>query len=220
MTENEVIPVGPSKAVSERIRALRQAAGKSVAALADEVAATGVPMTRDSLGNIEYRGRPVTVEELWALAYVLNISPSELCLPARRRQEDGTHVMSAPIPEESNGISAVRRWLQGREPLSRQRYPVDYEGFFRNGGPEAYDEWKAEQHAAAKAATGLGYVVREMAADEYSMSPDLILAELQRNRKVLMRYLDAFEAELEEEVATIETRRAERSSKQRKVEDE
>lgn len=67
--------------VASNMTALRKAHGLSQEALAAKLAAIGSSLTRLGIGNVETRGRAVSVDELVALAEVFNVEPAALLTP-------------------------------------------------------------------------------------------------------------------------------------------
>lgn len=108
-TENE--PRSPSWHAAENVRAWR---GKeSQERLARRVADLGVTMNRSILANIEsHRREQITVEELFALALVLNVSPTNLVLPRAEETE------VAVTPTVAEWPFFVRLWIYGERRLA------------------------------------------------------------------------------------------------------
>src|SRR5690606_3894974 len=86
--------------------------------LAQEMTRVGVPWERVVVSNLETgRRATVTVDELLALAYVLEVAPVHLIVPT---DGDGEpyRVTPAGVPEVNR--SRVRRWVRGFEELPGQ----------------------------------------------------------------------------------------------------
>jgi transcriptional regulator with XRE-family HTH domain len=109
MTQNE--PRAPSWYAAENIRAWR---GKeSQERLARRVADLGVTMNRSILANIEsHRREEITVEEVFAFALALNVSPTNLVLP----RDEETEVAVTPTVTEWPFF--VRLWIYGERRLA------------------------------------------------------------------------------------------------------
>lgn len=89
--------------------------------LSDEMNAQGVPWKRTTVANIESGRRSyVTVEELFALAYVLNTSPLNLALS----QVDDDAVQVTPRVQVSTDMA--RFWARGRGPMGSQNEVIYY----------------------------------------------------------------------------------------------
>jgi transcriptional regulator with XRE-family HTH domain len=106
-----------SDIVAARIRAVRRKRDLTVAELAEQCAAAGYPeLTAHALYSLEGRrsgtsraARAVTVDELLALAKVLQVAPVHLLVPPSAGEDDTyqvTHAVAAPAPR-------VREWVRG-----------------------------------------------------------------------------------------------------------
>lgn len=106
----------PSDYVGQRAREVRHHRGLTVAELATRCAATGAPhLTRSVIHDIEngrptagLRRRAVTVDELLALALVLNVAPVHLLVPI-----DGDGEPYPLTPTSSYPRHRVRDWIRG-----------------------------------------------------------------------------------------------------------
>jgi transcriptional regulator with XRE-family HTH domain len=111
----------PSDAVAARVRAARKSTGLTVPELAERCAKAGYPeLTRQAIYNIESRRaraggprvhRPVTVDELIALARALSVAPVNLLVPLGDAE---------PYPLGGGEVAdagTVRLWVKGRQPL-------------------------------------------------------------------------------------------------------
>lgn len=134
----------PSDEVAERIRTERKQREWSARELAERCAAAGAPeLTDNVIENIERRrttsgrrGRDVTVDQLLVLAYVLEISPIALLLPALNGDYSITSQVKQPVdtvyrwiigerrppfappePDEHPDEEGVRSWLVFKEKL-------------------------------------------------------------------------------------------------------
>lgn len=114
-------------AVMAGVKRLRQAKTWSAERLAGEMAAVGVPWTRDAVVNLETgRRKRLAVHELLALAYVLDMdAPAELLAPG----EDVDLLPIAPLFQASAGV--IRAWLRGETGPLRSKVA---EGAREDGG--------------------------------------------------------------------------------------
>lgn len=100
---------GPTKAIGPRIREMRTKRGWSGADLAREMRAVGVPWERAMVAKLETgRRKSVTVMELLALAYVLNIAPVHLLVPP-----DDPDAPYEVTPKITAPRASVRAWIRG-----------------------------------------------------------------------------------------------------------
>ncbi|RSN71338.1 helix-turn-helix domain-containing protein [Actinomadura sp. WAC 06369] len=119
MTQDEELEPGhplkaahPAKVIAERVKDVRLRRKMSASQLADELAREGIKWNRSIVANFESgRRRSVTVEELLALAYVLDVAPIHLLIPL----EDGKWYHFTP--ERATPTGFVREWVRGRHPL-------------------------------------------------------------------------------------------------------
>ncbi|MFB7647142.1 helix-turn-helix domain-containing protein [Streptomyces sp. NPDC056084] len=102
-----------TKIIARRAREVRKGRGWTAAELGQRMAAQGVPWDRQIVANLEnHKRQNVTVNELLALARVLDVAPINLLVPPTN---DGPfHV----TPVETVAPSAARAWLRGDRPLS------------------------------------------------------------------------------------------------------
>ncbi len=125
--------------VAARVREVRGKRHLTVAELADRCAEIGAPeLTAQALYKLEgrrpgkLRPRPVTVDELLALAAALNVAPVHLLVPIDGFRESY---------QVTGGISAraayVREWIRGRLPLR----DADLREFFSQI-PRAEHDWR------------------------------------------------------------------------------
>src|SRR4051812_45882768 len=112
----------PSDVVAQRVQEVRRRRGwNSAERFAAECDRAGVPhLTASVIANIESgrpdgqgrRRRDVSVEELLALAYVLEVSPLDLLV----RPEDDVKPYHV-TPGRADSARAVRLWIGGHSPL-------------------------------------------------------------------------------------------------------
>ncbi|MEV0209420.1 helix-turn-helix domain-containing protein [Streptomyces sp. NPDC050788] len=106
-------PADPTGTVRARVKELRRRKGLTAAELGEELAKLGVPWNRAIVTNFELGRRPaVSVQEVMALALVLDVAPVNLLVPLDsqpyRVTPEGAHVQ---------GSGDVWRWLRGDRPL-------------------------------------------------------------------------------------------------------
>jgi 8-oxo-dGTP diphosphatase len=118
----------PSDVIAQRIRQLREARGWTVAELAARCKDAGLPrLTATVLYKMESQRqnrapRPVTVDELLILAFVLDIAPVHLIAGL---DEDARLPVS---PDWSVWASSARQWIRGFAPMAggdKRRYEAN-----------------------------------------------------------------------------------------------
>ena len=108
----------PSDVIAQRIRQLREARGWSVAELATRCKDAGLPrLTSTVLYKLESQRqnrapRPVTVDELLILAFVLDIAPVHLIAGL---DDDAELPIS---PDWTISASGARQWIRGFAPIA------------------------------------------------------------------------------------------------------
>lgn len=108
----------PTSVIAQRVKLLRRERGFSAERLAEEMDRVGVPFDKTVVANLETgRRRYVTVQELFALALVLDASPMHLL--ARPDEPDDPYLVTPTVP---NSQRVVRGWLAGRRPLHGQDF--------------------------------------------------------------------------------------------------
>ncbi len=124
MTQETVTAgVTPSQVVAQRLREIRTRRGLSAREVAELCRATGLHhMDRSVIANIETgRRRGVSVDELLALAYVLEVAPVHLLVPL-----EDTGVFYRFTPSWAAFPVAVRAWVRGEYALPG----IDRRGFY------------------------------------------------------------------------------------------
>ncbi|MEU1813432.1 helix-turn-helix transcriptional regulator [Micromonospora aurantiaca (nom. illeg.)] len=107
---------GPTQVIRLRVRELRAKQGWSAERLAAEMTKVGVAWTRVVVTKLETGRRPdISVVELLALAFVLDVAPIHLLVPVA----DG-HVLYRVTPELSTPADQAREWVRGRSPMPGQ----------------------------------------------------------------------------------------------------
>lgn len=136
----------PTEAIARRLRDARTRRGWSARELADRCAAVGMTnLDRTTITNIEIgRRQKVSVEEVLALAYVLDIAPIHLMVPLSAMvREDPKDPQSSEresvykiTPERfAFGPAVVRAWIRGDFAL-----PTTDPRFYYSEVPA--EEWK------------------------------------------------------------------------------
>jgi transcriptional regulator with XRE-family HTH domain len=139
--------VDPLAAVRRRVQELRRRKNWSAAELGERLTAVGVPWNRSIVANFENGRRPaVSVQELLALASVLDVAPINLLTPLADVPYEVTAGRTVPAAE-------ARAWIAGTAPLPG----VDRHIFFSEAPA-------VENHPAARAAVELAAEVTELAA--------------------------------------------------------
>jgi transcriptional regulator with XRE-family HTH domain len=106
--EQDDVPLSPTRVVAKRVREVRERRRMTAAQLAEQMTRVGVPWKRGVVAKLEsgLRGA-VSVEELLALAYVLDVAPVHLLVPF----EDEQPYQVTPTKVEQVGF--VRDWIRG-----------------------------------------------------------------------------------------------------------
>jgi transcriptional regulator with XRE-family HTH domain len=163
--------VGPVETIARRVRELRRRRGWSAAQLAEQLRAAGLDWDRNIVANLETgRRASVSVGELLALAYVLNVAPVHLLVPL----DNKTPYQVTPILAEP--AWAIRRWVGGRRPLTgtdRRLYffevpEADWPVGYRSMAVDV-DEEEPEEEAVRRAHDQVRHqddVVRRIVAEE------------------------------------------------------
>jgi transcriptional regulator with XRE-family HTH domain len=113
-------PLSPHRVIAERMKELRSKRGWSAAHLATEMTKAGVAWDRSIVANLELgRRATVSVEELFALAYVLSVAPVHLVVPPLDRDADEPRVNVVPTVALDPG--RAREWIRGELPLGDPR---------------------------------------------------------------------------------------------------
>ncbi len=107
----------PTRTVAERVKDLRQRRGWTAAELALRCADKGLDgFNRSVLANIESgRRKYVTVDELTALAYVLDVAPIHLLVPVEVDQTVDEHFYRV-CPDVFLPVPEARAWARGDYP--------------------------------------------------------------------------------------------------------
>lgn len=106
--------------VAANVRRIRERKGLSTYQLATELKKVGRPIAASAIGKIERAERRVTVDELMALAVVLDINPSTLLFPPNDRGVDEIELLPEGAPDGGPlRFTAWKlwQWADGKEPL-------------------------------------------------------------------------------------------------------
>lgn len=112
-------PFPTSLAVSDAITHYRQLRELTIDELAHVLSMLGHPIPADALAEMERRARPVTVDDLVAIAFVLDTTPLVLLshIPIDMPEPEGP--LATGIPSDVDQTE-LRAWLEGRTTLDRQ----------------------------------------------------------------------------------------------------
>jgi transcriptional regulator with XRE-family HTH domain len=126
----------PTSTIARRVRELRKRLGLTAEDLSERMRETGVPFDKTVLANLETgRRRYITVQELLALALVLDVSPVDLLVPSDTASypnvppEDEVPYAVTPAVEAPRYM--VRNFMAGEYPL----YGMDAWTFYRERPP-------------------------------------------------------------------------------------
>jgi transcriptional regulator with XRE-family HTH domain len=189
----------PTATLARRVRELREARGLSQYTLAAQLHELGIDFAREQIGNLEAgRRQSVTVEQTVALAYALNVSPSDLLTPA--------DVAESMRIGNRDDIPAwrIRKWLQGEGPLLRPGDMLqEAERDFHAVKPEhEYALWQASRSGAPRAARRLADMLARYAADQQVLNEDidaeLTVDQLRKAYQAVRRHVETVLADLDE----------------------
>jgi transcriptional regulator with XRE-family HTH domain len=135
--------VTPTKVVAGRVRELRERRRLTGTKLAEGMTKAGLKWDRATVAKLETgRRQSLTLEEVLALAAVLNVAPVHLLIPVDSDQEPYPVTSATSVP---SGV--VREWIRGKSPLpgsDRRDYfsEVPEEEFQRGmSSPEDLKAW-------------------------------------------------------------------------------
>jgi transcriptional regulator with XRE-family HTH domain len=104
---------GPTaEAVAQNVRRLRERRGMTIYSLSGALRDAGRPITPSAIAKIEKQQRQVTVDDLTALATVLDVSPAALLLPPAEDADQPVQL----TPSKSVPWQAAWRWAHGEQP--------------------------------------------------------------------------------------------------------
>jgi transcriptional regulator with XRE-family HTH domain len=113
----------PTHAVAQRVKELLRKRGLTGEMLADRMTELDIPWNRAIVANlVSGRRRTVSVDELLALAVVLNVAPVHLLVPP-----DDPHAAYEVTPKVTAERSSVRAWIRGVNSIDAD---ADWRQFF------------------------------------------------------------------------------------------
>ncbi|MFI7607664.1 helix-turn-helix domain-containing protein [Micromonospora sp. NPDC049366] len=140
----------PHRVIADRVRELRKGRGWSAQRLAEELARVGTPWDRSVVANLENgRRASVSVEELFALAYVLDVAPVNLMVPTE--QDPPPY---APTPGLAISAEDAREWIRGRKPVGEQDMDTYFSKIAGSDFSSIYGALKAAHERRAKERDG------------------------------------------------------------------
>lgn len=133
--------------IAERVRDLLARKRWTAQQLVDALGEVGVEWTRLIVANLlvkksDRRRRYVTVDELLALAYVLDVAPIHLLVPI-----DNEARWYAVTPKVLHPAGLVRNWIRGRIPMPGRDRRVYFSEVPEN-------EWRVPEDALRRLAEG------------------------------------------------------------------
>jgi transcriptional regulator with XRE-family HTH domain len=143
--ENETTSAPVGARVRERVRQLRRERGLDLRGLSDRLAEEGRPISLGQLSKLELGQRRVDVDDLVALAVVLNVTPSQLLMP--EPPEEGEDQVVALTPHRRAGWHRAWRWMCGDRWLDDATRPgKDADDLQAEAGAEAEWYYAARPH--------------------------------------------------------------------------
>lgn len=107
------VQYGPTAAaVARNVKRIREGRGMTIYALSGALGKAGRPITPSAVAKIEKQQRQVTVDDLTALAEVLDVSPATLLLPAADKAREPVQL----TPRKSVPWQIAWRWMHGQCP--------------------------------------------------------------------------------------------------------
>ena len=107
MGTNAVKRDATAQAVSDNVKRPRTSRNLGLRSLARELGDMGRPLGHSAVDQIEKGTRRVDVDDLMALAAVLNVSPATLLMPETTQDEWETAVDATGLPD---GVTAHQLW--------------------------------------------------------------------------------------------------------------
>jgi transcriptional regulator with XRE-family HTH domain len=126
----------PSEAAAEELRRVRTRKGWNQQQLADRLEELGAPIDQATISKIEKNRRRMTLDEVFAFAYALGVSPRALMLPRAYGSEVSVTPATTLTTEQTLDWLRGFYYAQGRD-LSDAEVSAT-EAFFFEEGPE-YD---------------------------------------------------------------------------------
>jgi transcriptional regulator with XRE-family HTH domain len=126
--ENETLASGTAPVgsrVAERVRQLRREHGFDLRELSERLAEEGRPISLGQLSKLELGQRRVDVDDLVALAVVLNVTPSQLLMP--EPPPEGEDQAVRVTPHRDVGWHRAWQWMCGDYWLDDSMRPKEHE---------------------------------------------------------------------------------------------
>jgi transcriptional regulator with XRE-family HTH domain len=131
-------PLTPTRVLAARVRELRRQRGWTAAQLGVRMAEQGIKWDRSIVANLENgRRATVSVDEWFALAYVLEVPPVSLIVPTDLVAE------YMVTPAVATGAGRVEPWLVGSLPLPE----IDGRSYGLDRGRQRWTPTRAERRA-------------------------------------------------------------------------
>lgn len=111
----------PTETIAKRVRELRRRHDLTAEQLADKMRDVGVPFDKTVIANLETgRRRFVTVQELFALAFVFGVAPVHLMVPTVDPDDRTPYpvVPNSPVIGPEPYPAVVRAWIRGQLPIT------------------------------------------------------------------------------------------------------
>ena len=145
--------LGPVETVAARVKVVRRHRGLTAAQLAEQMQAVGVDWNRNIVANLENGRRgSLGVDELFALAIVLEVAPVHLLVPLD--DQAGIEVTRGRVEEARR----VRWWIRGDHPLDG----IDTRLYFSE---VPKDEWGRQPRPVVRAWNAAGGPLPESTDD-------------------------------------------------------
>ena len=110
----------------------------------------GTPWDRSVVANLENgRRASVSVEELFALAYVLDVAPVNLMVPTDKEPPP-----YAPVSDLVVSAQDAREWVRGRRPIGEQDMDTYFSKIAGSDFNSIYSSLKAAQERRAREQDG------------------------------------------------------------------
>jgi transcriptional regulator with XRE-family HTH domain len=155
--------IGPAGAVlMTNIKRIREGLRMTYVDLAERLSAAGRPIPVIGLRRIEKGERRVDVDDLIALAVVLNVAPVDLLVP-NDVEADRPYALA---DETTSTAGEVRKWIGGRAPLRPLTNAVEFTEAVRFMPPDRVTEWMREFYMPIQAAW-----MREEAHQKFDIPP-------------------------------------------------
>jgi transcriptional regulator with XRE-family HTH domain len=181
----------PSEIFAVEVRTTRERKGWTQQQLADRLAALDCPIDRSIIAKIESGKRGVSLDEAFAFAAALGVSPAALALPR------GTDTDVRVAPNLTVRGYEAYRWLQGRAAL------IDHDKRFYNDARPDFEanafQYAPLAHHVVQAVDALVLWLSEASQERLWEIPNEILKQLTWSQLDLQVQLDYrhFEEELD-----------------------